>query len=307
MNPTIQQHIQHPAGNLSTISATPSTTTASTHSQSLTREQNDRMVQGNIRYLDTAAAYDLWSEVYDTDGNFLQALDTIEMKTLLPTAIEILRRPVAPSSVITEAVQQQDDGLKAVDLGCGTGRNTLQLLPLESITTIVGLELSLKMLEIARQRCNTTLEALPPSSQKKDLKFDTFDMLSSAPPSIAADADLLISTLVLEHVPLPVFFSTAASMLRSGGLLIMTNMHAEMGNISQAGFVDPKTGDKIRPVSYAHKVIDTLQAAKEAGFELIGEAKEVSVDERLAEKLGPRGRKWIGVTVWYGGIWRKVR
>ena len=90
--------------------------------------------------------------------------------------------------------------------------------------------------------------------------------------------------------------------------MLCTNMHAEMGGISQAGFVDPKTGDKIRPVSYAHSVDDVISTAKQTGLELVDDVgvKEVAVDGNLAERLGQRGKKWIGTTVWFGGLWRKM-
>lgn len=260
--------------------------------ETLTRNANDAMVKGQIKYISTAEAYDLWSEVYDTDGNFLQALDTIEMRELLPRALQAL-----PST----------GPFKAVDLGCGTGRNTLQLLEYPQTHEIVGLELSPKMMEIAKSACETRLAE---SSETRTLTFETYDMIVSRciPPASAKAAGLVVSTLVLEHVPSDVFFETCANLLRPGGVLLCTNMHAGMGKVSQAGFVDPKTGDKIRPVSYAHTVDEVVRSAKKAGLELVDEhgVKEVSVDENLAERLGQRGRKWIGVTVWFGGLWRKV-
>lgn len=272
-------------------------TTTPTIQELLTRDKNDAMVDGKIKYLSTAEAYDLWSKVYDTDGNFLQALDTIEMRILLPQAIEIVK----------ETKTDQIDEVVVVDLGCGTGRNTLQLLDVELITDVIGLELSSKMMSIAQQACQAKILQ---ANRSKRLKFATYDMIEakSVPPSIANDADMVVSTLVLEHVPLDTFFATCANMLKPGGVLLMTNMHSEMGNISQAGFVDLETGDKIRPTSYAHTVEDTIRAAKKAGLEIVGseKIKEVAVDKALAEKLGQRGKKWVGITVWFGGIWRKA-
>ncbi|KAK5089078.1 hypothetical protein LTR05_003302 [Lithohypha guttulata] len=280
----------------------------------LTKAKNDASVSGQIKYLSTAEAYDLWSEVYDTDGNFLQALDTIEMKTLLPTAIRLLN---ADNS-------SKYPPWKAVDLGCGTGRNTLQLLNTDEIHEIIGLELSPKMMQIAQDACHDNLLSKSRSRRERTTKsdttieqkvtFETYDMITSksAAPAPAKGADLVVSTLVLEHIPTTqIFFETCANMLRPGGVLLCTNMHAQMGKISQAGFVDPKTGDKIRPVSYAHTVEDVVMAAEAAGLELVGGdgeegVKEVAVDETLAERLGQRGKKWVGVTVWFGGLWKKT-
>lgn len=272
--------------------------TSPTIQELLTRDKNDAMVAGKIKYLSTAEAYDLWSKVYDTDGNFLQALDTIEMKLLLPQTVEIIKE--------TKVVQT--DKIIAVDLGCGTGRNTLQLLDAELITDVIGLELSPKMMSIAQEACQAKMSQ---TGKSKRLKFAVYDMIGakSVPPPIVKDVDLVVSTLVLEHIPLDVFFTTCANMLKPGGILLMTNMHSEMGNISQAGFVDLETGDKIRPTSYAHTVEDTIEVAKKVGLEIVGRdrIKEVAIDDALAEKLGQRGKKWIGVTVWFGGIWRKSR
>ncbi|KAJ9659943.1 hypothetical protein H2198_002833 [Neophaeococcomyces mojaviensis] len=276
--------------------------------QVLTRGANDALVKGQTRYMDTATAYDLWSEVYDTDGNFLQALDTIQMRTLLPRAASLLSE--TPQSMPQNQPKEDSTTLswKAVDLGCGTGRNTLGLLDIPSIGEIVALDLSPKMLDVARQRCqaHVSSSSSAPAAAPR-IHFDVFDMIrADSLPSPATNADLVVSTLVLEHVPLDVFFQTVAALLRPGGLLLLTNMHAEMGNISQAGFVDPKTGDKIRPVSYPHTVADTVEEAKKHRLEVIDGLSELAVDENMVESLGPRGKKWVGIKVWYGGICRKT-
>ncbi|KAK5322946.1 hypothetical protein LTR70_003567 [Exophiala xenobiotica] len=317
---TPQQQSQHGAGTLSTIPSTLSSALPQPQPQSQSaavttgQKDIDSMTKSQVRYLDTATAYDLWSSVYDTDGNFLQALDSIEMQTLLPRAMSLLQ-----AQFQAEDRKQANRNIKAVDLGCGTGRNTLQLLEVPTVTNIVGLELSPKMMEIARSRCETRLEEIrvrsrqaqhhdaAQSQQNLRLDFESFNMLNHSPPSTALNADLVLSTLVLEHIPLATFFTCASSLLRPGGTLLLTNMHADMGRVSQAGFVDPETNQKVRPESYVYSVADVLTAAGEAGLDVVGSVKEVSVDEELAGRLGARGRKWVGVKVWFGGVWRKRR
>ncbi|KAL5364062.1 S-adenosyl-L-methionine-dependent methyltransferase [Aspergillus floccosus] len=254
-----------------------------------------------VQYMDTVEAYNKWAKVYDTDGNFLQALDTIEMRHLLPPFLAKLTtnaQPVPP---------------KLVDLGCGTGRNTLQLLksaPRDA--PIVGLDVSPAMLDIAREAIRKEQES-ETSAEKTDVPvtLEVVDLLRSplVLPDCARGAAAVISTLVMEHIPLERFFEAAAALLVPGGYLLVTNMHAEMGAISQAGFTDPETGMKIRPTSYSHTVVDTLAAAEAAGFdleELDGEAvRERTVDEAMAEALGKRAAKWVGVTVWFGICFRK--
>ncbi|KAL6251750.1 hypothetical protein RBB50_001960 [Rhinocladiella similis] len=240
-----------------------------------------------VRYLSTSQAYDLWSAVYDTDGNFLQALDTIEMKTFMPRLLGFL-----------EAAGLSRPW-KLVDLGCGTGRNTAALLEVDG-ATVVGLDVSPGMLEVARQRLENT-------AAKGRLSLEVFDMIEQDSASeLALDADAVVSTLVLEHIPVDVFFKHVASILKPGGYLLLTNMHSEMGGISQAGFVDPVTGEKIRPTSYAHTITEVEAEAAKNGFEIIGgKIEQRAVDKTLVPCLGERSAKWVGVMVWFGGIFRK--
>jgi ubiquinone/menaquinone biosynthesis C-methylase UbiE len=257
---------------------------------SSTKAASSNSVPSRIRYLETTAAYDLWSEVYDTDGNFLQALDDLEMQALLPRLLSQITNP---------------QPWKLVDMGCGTGRNTLKLLPLPG-STVIGLDASPKMLEIAKGRAESEMHAHQQDHRAKQVEFEIYDLLrDNSMPTSAANADAVISTLVLEHVPIGTFFAAASRMLKRGGSFLVTNMHSEMGGISQAGFVDPKTGDKIRPQSYAHRLEDVVNEAKQYGFGVVGEPLERAVDQRTSELLGPRAKKWIGVMVWFGVCFRK--
>ncbi|KAL8954234.1 MAG: hypothetical protein Q9183_007251, partial [Haloplaca sp. 2 TL-2023] len=53
--------------------------------------------------------YNQWASTYDTDGNFLQALDSMMMQHLL----QDFKATLPPLSK-----------QRLIDLGCGTGRNT---------------------------------------------------------------------------------------------------------------------------------------------------------------------------------------
>jgi ubiquinone/menaquinone biosynthesis C-methylase UbiE len=108
-----------------------------------TQAASNKTAPSTVRYLDTTAAYDLWSEVYDTDGNFLQALDNLEMQTLLPRFLSHIADPPP---------------WKLVDMGCGTGRTTLKLLSLPG-STVIGLDASPKMLDIAKGRIEAEIMA----------------------------------------------------------------------------------------------------------------------------------------------------
>ncbi|KAI0396319.1 cyclopropane-fatty-acyl-phospholipid synthase [Xylariaceae sp. FL0594] len=245
----------------------------------------------SIRYLPTNEAYDKWAEVYDSDGNFLQALDDLELKRLFPRFLGSIRSP---------------NPWRVVDLGCGTGRNTALLTNgVPDGAEIFALDSSKGMLEVAKSRL---------AGSNRGLRFGIFDMLVSphGPADVAlGTVDGIISTLVAEHVPLPIFFAHVAQLLRPGGVLLLTNMHSDMGAISQAGFVDKVTGEKIRPTSYRHTVEDVRIEAQNAGLVVEDDENgdgiiERAVDEAMVEMLGFRSRKWVGVTCWFGGLFRKL-
>ena len=248
-----------------------------------------------VTYLSTLEAYDKWATVYDSDGNVLQQIDDQEVLRLLPQVLALI-----PSDA--------DRPRKILDLGCGTGRNTLKLLGIPG-AEIYGLDLSPKMLNVAKDRCTSAWNALPSENRAASLHFGTYDVLDPASLSLQVkDMDVIISTLVVEHMPLSNFFREADKLLvASGGLLLVTNMHSDMGARSQAGFNDPTTGEKIRPVSYNHSPTDMLDAARLAGYELVGDKIiERGMDEEMAQGLGPRAGKWIGVRMWMGGIFRRL-
>ncbi|PYH99643.1 S-adenosyl-L-methionine-dependent methyltransferase [Aspergillus ellipticus CBS 707.79] len=260
---------------------------------------NGAVASKPIQYMETVEAYNKWAKVYDTDGSFLQALDTIEMRHLLPLFLQLLTR-VSGS-----------DTTKLIDLGCGTGRNTLLLAEVAAPEMkIIGLDASPGMLDVAREAIHRA--ALNSNESLTDrVSLGIFDLLHRPleVPANSLGAAGVISTLVLEHIPLQQFFESATMLLRPGGYLLVTNMHSDMGAISQAGFVDTVTGTKIRPTSFSHTLKDVVAAADQAGFQMekLGgqSAWERTVDETLAGLLGQRAKKWTGVTVWFGICFKK--
>ncbi|KAI9729448.1 MAG: hypothetical protein M1834_006829 [Cirrosporium novae-zelandiae] len=325
-----------------------------------TREEKEK----NIKYLSTSEAYERWAAIYDTDHNPLQALDDLELKTLLPKFLNLVSdtfltsQPPPPppplstsSSLPTNPTTNNATKIKIIDLGCGTGRNTAKLLSwkppprmiekkgeVEVEIEIVGLDGSEKMLEKARERCADVggegggggVESTTPYLKQR-VRFQQYkipipipipissspsSLPSSSPPSTAR-AHALISTLLLEHLPLSTFFSLVSTLLLyPTGLLLLTNMHPEMGAISQAGFKDPVTGEKVRAGrSWIHGVGEVVEKAKGWGFEVLGGVREVGMDGLdmgvkgglgLGPEMEVRMRKWKGTKCWFGIIFRFV-
>ncbi|KAJ5291691.1 methyltransferase [Penicillium angulare] len=295
--------------------------------QNMLSKKAESQKSGLVEYVGTVEAYDKWAEVYDTDGNFLQRLDTIELRVLLPRFLDAVKSRF-----------KSTEQLKLVDLGCGTGRNTVQLLKTlskykenedtdqshdgkTSATQIevIGVDASPGMLEVAQKTVQSAFTQN--ESQSAEVSLGVFDLLKPISdgnrlptPLQQTGAAGVISTLVLEHIPLREFFEAASAMMQPGGYLLITNMHADMGALSQAGFTDPQTGVKIRPTSYCHSTAEVLAAATGAGFHiknLIGEkggnaVLERAVDENLGDILGARAKKWVGINVWFGVCFSKI-
>ena len=166
--------------------------------------------------------------------------------------------------------------------------------------------------------------------------FETYDIQS--PLNLAKSpvpADAIICSLVVEHLPsMHDFFAhlIKAKLIRPSGLLLLSNMHPDMAKgasptsaaeavdtttgrlITSAGFIDPATGNKIRPAGgWAHTIPQVLEAATAHGFELVGNdvMEEMRVEPWMLEQGvvdRKRGEKWArgGVTCWFGGVFRYI-
>ncbi|KNG47849.1 mitochondrial outer membrane protein [Stemphylium lycopersici] len=253
-----------------------------------------------VQHLSTQATYDAWAKVYDCDGNMLQAIDDDETNKLLPWFL----------GAVQSSMLEADKELRIVDIGCGTGRNTAKLVGhcwgKEGVAggdAEVRVEVPGKMRQTGRRNISLRLEHCDcfPTFSASSPSNPEFH-ITSLPPSNA-----LISTLVVEHVPLPLFFATIASLLLPRrGLALVTNMHADMASRSQAGFVN-SDGVKVRGTSFVHTLDDMLGHARDAGFEVL-DVREREVQEEDLERgvVGERGRKWVGVWVWMGFVIRRV-
>jgi ubiquinone/menaquinone biosynthesis C-methylase UbiE len=201
--------------------------------------------------------YDRWASVYDHDANPLQALE---------------------ESFVKQAIGDPR-GLRALDLGCGTGRHSLWLAAAGAEVT--ALDFSEGMLEIARAK---------PGAER--VRFVQHDLHT---PLLFADNefDLVVSGLILEHLrELDGFFAEARRVLRAGGRAVISAMHPAMFlRGSQARFTDPATGELVQPGSIAYSIGAFVMAAVRAGFRL-SEIVESSPDEAFAGRFH-RAEKYI--------------
>lgn len=203
------------------------------------------------------AGYDRWASVYDHDANPLPALEE-----------PVVRRAIGDTS-----------GLRALDLGCGTGRHALWLAAHGSKVTAT--DFSEGMLDEARRK--------PGADQIKFVQHD----LNARLPFADGEFDLVVSGLVLEHLrELDGFFGEVRRVLRSGGRAVVSAMHPAMFlRGSQARFTDPSTGELVQPGSVAHSFSEFVMSARRAGFELAN-VEEISPDSEFAARY-PRAEKYV--------------
>ena len=191
---------------------------------------------------DVAKSYDRWAASYDEDKNATRDLDAI-----------VIRRA-------TLAL----DGRDVLELGSGTGKNTMWLAT--HAKSVIALDFSLGMIARAHERVGST-----------NVKFLQHDVRETFPLP-AASVDLVVANLILEHVHdlEPVFFE-AARVLRPGGQMFVCELHPyRQLTGAQAQFKDPSTGQIVMVTAHVHSISEYVNGAIRAGFSVreIGEALE---------------------------------
>ncbi len=295
------------------FSSTETNTSASTGKENMlpSEDSNEGLARHGSPYkeVSTDELYDQWASTYDTDGNILQFVDDLQMRNLMEQFVRLCS---------SRTLANDTGRLDILDLGCGTGRNTLKLLqspwPSSVETFIYGWDGSQAMLDIGRSKCADVHHSTP--DRQFGALFEVVDI--SDPANVPEQCDSffsgLISTLVLEHIKIETYFAITARVLKPGGYALITNMHSDMGRLSRAGY-KTASGERIKGTSYIYTPAETVEAAAAAGLELVGEAGEAAVDEWMFGeedvghgewgKVAERARKWVGTKVWYGMVLRK--
>lgn len=213
------------------------------------------------------AAYDVWSNTYDTALNSTVASDDLAFP---PLWSDLKNRRV-------------------LEIGPGTGRHTLRLL--QQGNKVLGIDVSTGMLEKAKLR-------LQAHGYWDDSKITLIHGdVTQIPSQRILDHgkwDAAVCALVVEHISdLPVFFEKIAQSLKSRAPFYLSEIHpsrAKKGRL--AHFVSEKSGKEVWLEGTAHTDDAYLQAAAGAGFELIL-AKDGLGTEALVG-LNPEWTKYVG-------------
>ncbi len=185
--------------------------------------------------------YDAWSETYDEDANRTRDLAG---RALRAASLRGLSGDV-------------------VELGCGTGENTVWLT--ERARSLVAVDFSEGMLRKAREKVGAA-----------HVVFLAHDLLRPLPLP-EGSADLVAIVLVLEHLPAvaPVL-TEAARVLRPGGELFICEYHPfRQLTGGQARFHRPGSEQPVKIPAYLHMLSEFVSAGIEAGLTL----------DRLAERF----------------------
>jgi len=182
-----------------------------------------------------ASAYNEWAESYDADAN-----QTRDLAGLALRATEL-------------GITGQD----VVEIGCGTGRNTIWLA--EHAASVLALDFSEGMLSHARRRLDG----------KPQVRFTQHDVRMPWPLADKS-ADVAVAILVLEHVEhLEQVFKEAYRILRAGGRVFICELHPMRQLLGgQAQFTRKATGERELVTAFIHDVSDYVNSAVAAGFSL---------------------------------------
>lgn len=178
-------------------------------------------------------AYDHWSGTYDGVVNKTRDLDEKALQSVVGT--------LSFSSVL--------------ELGCGTGKNTVWLA--KQAAQVVAVDFSEGMLEKAKEKV-----------QAEGVKFIQADITKPLPFD-AAGFDMATCNLILEHVQdLEPVFTEAARVVKTDGHFFISELHPfKQYTGSKARFGN---GEEVIVLDcFLHHVSDYLDAAKAAGLELV--------------------------------------
>ena len=245
-----------------------------------------------IKSIPVEELYGQWDRDYDQGQvNNMQGLDEVQLETLLPKFLSL-----------TNEAHSRAKNLKIVDFGCGTGRTTLKLLNLAS-ATIVGLDATPQLLELARHKSKDALASLPQDTRAAEVQYEVYNpLIHPEAPRCAQNAHGLISTLALEHIPLVEFFEATSKLVQSGGYLLVTDLHPDLARIAGYTLTDKESGEPMWTASYVHPIDDVRAEAPKWGLEVL-EVHEASPKD--PNMVGAIRGNWEGVKCWVGYILKK--
>jgi len=178
-------------------------------------------------------AYNEWAEIYDSNKNLTRDLDQKVTRDIF--------------------INQRFNSI--LELGCGTGKNTVFLAQIG--TRVHALDFSLGMIKKAKEKVNS-----------ESVRFSIADLTKRWPCEEKA-YDFITCNFVLEHIQnLSHIFAEAAQTLQSGGRFFINELHPfKQYQGTKARF---EQGEKIIEVeAFVHHLSDFTHAAADHSLKLI--------------------------------------
>ncbi|MEO7983596.1 MAG: class I SAM-dependent methyltransferase [Bacteroidota bacterium] len=183
--------------------------------------------------MNTEQAYNNWASQYDTNINKTRDLEA-----------HALRSTLSPIPVET-----------CLEIGCGTGKNTVWLI--EKANQVTSVDLSAQMLAKAREKINNSNVRFVQADITKEWTF------------INQLFDLVSYSLVLEHIEDldPIFKQTARS-LKQGGHVYIGELHPFKQYAGSKARFETKDGVQVVDC-FTHHISDFIEAGRKNGLTLI--------------------------------------
>lgn len=194
--------------------------------------------------MDTEQAYNAWAAQYDTNLNKTRDLEAVALRTTL------------------ENISFD----RCLEIGCGTGKNTVWLV--EKTKQVTAVDLSAEMMAKAKAKLDSTKVEFKLADITQDWSF------------INGQYDLVSFSLILEHIDdLDSIFKKAAAALNQGGYIYIGELHPfKQYNGSKARF-ETAQGVQVVPC-FNHHITDFLHTAKKHGFLVVNLEEYFDEDNR---------------------------
>lgn len=192
---------------------------------------------------DVQQAYNSWAQQYDTNENKTRDLEARSLReTLSPLSFE-----------------------HCLEIGCGTGKNTLWLM--EKATTVTAVDLSEEMLAKAKEKLDSAKVTFTQADITKPWDF------------VNKQFDLVGFSLVLEHIELlqPVLEKAAAA-LKDGGHLYISELHPFKQYSGSKARFETDAGTQV-VTCFNHHITDFTNAAEKANMQLVSIAEYFDDDD----------------------------
>jgi ubiquinone/menaquinone biosynthesis C-methylase UbiE len=189
-------------------------------------------------------AYNSWAQQYDSNENKTRDLEA-----------RSLRETLEPLSFTN-----------CLEIGCGTGKNTVWLLT--KATTVTAVDLSEEMLAKAKEKITSPTVTFVQADITKPWSFVTNQF------------DLVGFSLVLEHIEeLQPVFAKVAAVLKSGGYLYISELHPFKQYSGSKARFDTAEGTQV-VTCFNHHITDFTDAAKANGLDLLSINEYFDEDDR---------------------------